>query len=161
MPAFLERRHSRAGGRVLHDGVHAGHAHLVQPEHAEGVPGEPTAARRHVQCAGDEKHGWAHGRRGGRPAAGGRHDDVADVRTKRASVRADAVGGRVERPDPEARPVHAVAAVRRTSPERGPTDLRLLLLSAAHGGGRRRRDDTAGHNRWPNLDDHDRLQLRR
>jgi len=159
--AVLERRHRRAGGRVLHDGVHDGHAHRVQPEHAEGVPREPPAARRDVRRAGDEDRGRLSGRRGGRPEAGHRHDDVADVRAEHPAVRAHAVGGRLERPDPEARPVHAVAALRRTGPERGPTAVCLLLLSAAHGGGRSRRDDTAGPDRRPNPYDHDRLQLHR
>lgn len=135
MAAVLEWRHRRAGGRVLHDGVHDGHAHRVQPEHAEGMPREPQAARRDVRGAGDENRGQLSGRRGGRPEAGHRHDDVADVRAEHSAVRAHAVGGCLERPDPEARSMHAVAALRRTSPERGPTALCLLLLSAAHGGG--------------------------
>lgn len=157
--AVLERRHRRANSRVLHDGVLDGHAHRVQPEHAKGVPGEPSASGRDVQGAGDEEHDRIFGRRGSRPRAGHRHDEVADVRAKRAAVRAYAVGGRLERPDPEARPVHDVAALRRTGPERGPTAVRLLLLSAAHGGGRHRRNDTAGPDWRPNPDDHDRLQL--
>lgn len=146
---------------MLHDGVHDGHAHRVQPEHAEGMPREPPTARRRVRGAGDEDDGRPAGRRGGRPKAGHRHDDVADVRTELAAVRAHAVGGLLERPDPETRSMHAVSALRRTDPERGPTAVCLLLLSAAHGGGRSRRDDTAGPDRWPNPDDHDRLQLHR
>jgi len=114
-----------------------------------------------VRGAGDEDRGRLSGRRGGRPKAGHRYDDVANVRAEHSAVRAHATGGCLERPDPEARSVHAVAALRRTSPERGPTAVCLLLLSAAHGGCRSRRDDTAGPDRWPNPDDHDRLQLHR
>lgn len=123
---------------MLHDSVHDGHAHRVQPELAEGMSREPPAARRDVRGASDEDRGWLSGRRGGCPKAGHRHDDVANVCAERAAVRAHAVGGRLERPDPEARSLHAVTAVRRTGPERGPTAVRLLLLSTANGSGRRR-----------------------
>lgn len=111
MAKVLERRHRRTGGRVLHDCVHDGNAHGVQPELAEGMPREPPAARRDVRGVGDENRGRPSDGRGGRAKTGHRHDDVADVCAERAAVRAHAVGGCLERPDKEARSVHAIAVV--------------------------------------------------
>lgn len=144
---------------MLHDRVHADHAHRVQPEPAEGVQGEPAAGRRHVRGAGDEERWLERRGRGGRAAAGGRHDDVADVRAERAPVPGHAARGLVERPHPEARAVHDAAAVRRAGAQRRSAAVRVLLRPAAHGGGRNRRDHTAGGHRWPDAVDHDRVQL--
>lgn len=144
---------------MLHDSVHADHAHRVQPEPAEGVQGEPAAGQRHVRGAGDEERGLERHGRGGRAAAGGRHDAVADVRAERAAVSGHAARRLVERPYPEARAVHAAAAVRRAGAQRRPTAVRVLLRPVAHGGGRHRRIHTAGGHRWPDAVDNDRVQL--
>lgn len=112
---------------MLHDRVHAGHAHRVQPEPGESVPGEPAAGRRDVRGAGDEERGRADGRRGGRPGAGHRYDVVADVRAERAAVSGHAVGGLVERQDRPARALSTAAGVRRTGTERGSAAVRLLV----------------------------------
>lgn len=146
---------------MLHDCFHADHADRVQPEPSEGVFGQPAAGGQHVPGVDGQEHGRVRGRRGGRPTAGGRHDDVADVRAERAAVRAHAARGRVERPDQETRAVHAAPALRRADPERRPAGVRLLLQTAADGGGRYRRDHTDRADRWPIPDDHDRVQLHR
>lgn len=106
----MVRRHGRAGGRVLHDRVHAHHAYRVQPEPAEGVRGGPAARLRDVRRADRQDRRQKSGRGGG-PAGGGQHDAVADVRAKRAAVCARAAGGRVERSRAQTCAVHAVAAL--------------------------------------------------
>jgi len=130
-----EKRDGRTAARVLpavHDTVQPDHA---ESQPAESVPGEPETGRAGVQVAGgQQERDVLQGRGGGRAAAGGRHDGVAERRAEHVAVRAGHVHRFVERPEPETETVHAVADIRRARAQRGPDRVRVLFLRAAHGG---------------------------
>lgn len=99
------------------------------------MPREPEAGRRGVRRAAEQERVHAP-RRGARGAASRvRHDDLAERHPERGAVRAVDVHRLVERPEPQAQAIHAVADIRRAGAQRRPGRVRLLLLRAAHGSG--------------------------
>lgn len=144
-------RRARGTVRVLlHHVAHADAVAHAEPEPAEGVPREPAPGQRHVFRAGKRPvqrvRGPTRGR-GGHAAAGHADVHMADDHPEQRAVRAGHTGGLVERPEPEARAVHADARGQRTGPRGRPAGVRLLLLRAAHGNGRHRGRGSHGSGR--------------
>lgn len=159
-------RHPRGTtGVLLHRVPHAPAVGHAEPEPAEGVFGQPSAGRRHVRRTfgqiQDEHQLAAEPRRGGHPAAGGRHAPVAADRPECRAVRAGRVRRVLERPAPEARAVHAGAFGQRNGPRRWPFGLRLLVPRASHGDGGNRRSGAHVSGRRPDGDVQRAVQLRR
>lgn len=132
-----ERDSGTTAGRVpaVHDLVQPDHA---KPEPAQGLPGEPENEPHGVPGPREQERHVLPERGDRGAAAGGRHDGLAELHPELGAVRAGDVRRFVERPEPEAEAVHAVAGVRRAGAQRGPVRVRVLLLRAAVGGGGRR-----------------------
>jgi len=142
-----ERRtgtHDRAASRVQvdpgeHDGgtdavpvsdrVDPGAVGQPEPEHPEGVPGRPEPERGRVHQAGEQgpELDRVHRQRDRGAKAGRQHAHLADDRAEHRARLVRAVPGLVERPEPAAAAVHAVAHLRRDGQERGSVGVRLLF----------------------------------
>lgn len=99
------------------------------------MPRQTEPQQRRVHFAGEQRQGLSQPRRQRNPSAeaGGQHAHMADDLAERRARCARAVSGLVERQEPVAETVHAVANLRRDRQEHRPPGLRLLLRRDRHG----------------------------
>lgn len=96
----VQALHDRAYARVLHRDRCNGVVMHAEPQPAKGVPGEPTDGRGRLFRTGNSGRRQLSKRRGDRPGAGGRYDDMEDVHPELHTYRAHRVRWFVERPKP-------------------------------------------------------------
>lgn len=146
-------------GRVpaFHDHVQFDH---TKSEHAKGLPSELKSGPDGVLCPGEQKRHIFPGRRGGSAENGDQDDVMAKPLPEHNTVCSGDVRRFVERPEPEAEAVHAVANNRRACAQYRLNCLRVLLLRVADGDSRYCRDSPICCFRWSSGTDTSRVRVR-
>jgi len=126
-------------GRVpaFHDHVQLDH---TKSEHAKSLPSELESGQDGMLCSGEQKRFVLPGRRGGSAENSNQDDVMAKHLPEHDTVYSGDVRRFVERPEPEAEAVHAVANNRRACAQYRLNCLRILLLRVADGDSRYCRD---------------------
>jgi len=155
-----ERDGRTDAGRLpaFHDHVQLDH---TKPEHAKGLPSEFESGQDSVLCPGEQKRLVLPGRRGGSTTNGDQDDVMAKSLPEYDTMCSGDVRRFVERSEPEAEAVYAVADNWRASAQCRLNSLRVLLLRVADGGSRYCRDGSICCFWWSSGVDTGRVRIRR